>query len=124
MERAVRIRRPVQSGAFWRHPAEQHLKETLRHQADFVTKCDAHCQPPYVLFRAFIFSTNDQPFAAAQLELSALVVIAAIPLTQDVEQVTKNVVIDALFRNPSDYLSTAHAVIAAIDGLGMEAPGL
>ena len=124
MEGAVRIRRAIKAGAFRRHSAQQHLKEALRHQTDFVTKRNSDRQPSNVLFRAFVFRANDQPFAAAQPKQPAIAVVATISWPKDFEKIAENIVIDALFRNSRDDLSTTNRVSTTIDGLGMEAPGL
>jgi len=124
MEGAVRVGRAIKAGAFRRHSTKQHLKEALRHQTDFVTKRNSDGEPPYVLFRAFVFRANDQPFATAQPKLAAIAVVATVSWPQDFEKIAENIVIDALFRNSRDDLSTGNRVSTTIDGLGMEAPGL
>ena len=122
--RAIGIGRSVEPSAFRRHAAEQHLEETLRHQAEFVAQRYTDRQAANIPLRAFVFRADDQPFAATQVELSRAPVVAVITQPDDFEQIGENIVKNALLRDSGDHLATGNVVLTAVKCLRVKAPGL
>src|SRR5439155_24278066 len=73
--------------------------------------------------RVAINSADDQPFSIAKPELPGLAVVAIVSWADDVEQVGKNVVVNALLGGPGDELTGGNIVTTAIECVGMKAPG-
>ena len=76
------------------------MKETPRHQADFVAKGNADGQPSDVAFGSLIFGADDQPVRVKQLELPGSAVVVVVSRSDDIEQIMQNIVIDAPLRDP------------------------
>src|ERR1022692_5235211 len=76
----IRIGCTVEPCALGRHAAQQHLKEALRHEADFIAERNSDGQATNVPLRTLILGTDDQPLdrKSTRLNSSHLVISYAV----------------------------------------------